>query len=101
MNTSTSSGGSDLLIVVAILVLIIIYWVPTIVAVMRRNGLPNLWSIVIINAFLGWTLVGWVAALAMASRSVPIQPQYVVPPGWSPGPGQQPPGEPTGNPPGP
>jgi hypothetical protein len=98
---NTWSNGDSVLIFFAVVLGLVIYWVPTIVAVIRRNGLPNLGSIVIINLFLGWTLVGWVAALAMASRSAPTQPQYVVPPGWSPGPGQQPPGGPAGNPPGP
>jgi hypothetical protein len=98
---NTWSNGDSVLIFFAVVLGLVIYWVPTIVAVIRRNGLPNLGSIVIINLFLGWTLVGWVAALAMASRSAPTQPQYVVPPGWSPGTGQQPPGGPAGNPPGP
>ena len=45
------------------------YFVPTIVAVIRK--VPNIGSIVVINLFLGWTLVGWVVALAMAARTVP------------------------------
>ena len=46
-----------------------LYFLPTIIAVAR--GVSSVWSIVVINAFLGWTLVGWVIALAMAVRSVP------------------------------
>ncbi len=72
------------------------YWAPTIVAVIRRDQLPNVWSIVVIDFFLGWTLVGWLVALVMACRPAPTQPRYVVPPGWIPAPGQQqPPAPPT------
>ncbi|HXB50000.1 MAG TPA: superinfection immunity protein [Streptosporangiaceae bacterium] len=60
------------------------YWVPTIVALMRTP--PHFGSIIVVNVFLGWTVVGWVVALAMACRSRPQQPQYVVPPGWAPPP---------------
>jgi hypothetical protein len=35
-------------------------------------------SIVVINVFLGWTLFGWVAALAMATQTV--QRSRCVPP---------------------
>lgn len=45
-----------------------IYFMPTIVAVQR--GVRNQGSVMILNLFLGWTLVGWVVALAMAARSV-------------------------------
>jgi hypothetical protein len=89
-----------IIILFLVLVGFVAYWVPTIVALVRKDNLPSLGSIVVINFFLGWTLVGWVVALAMACRSAPTQPQYVVPPGWVPGPGQQPPGPPTGYPPG-
>src|ERR1700758_3404801 len=44
-------------------VLAAIYFLPTIVAAIR--GMPQIGPIVIINLFLGWTLVGWVVALAM------------------------------------
>jgi len=43
--------------------------VPTIVGSDRK--VPNIGSIVAINVVLGWTLIGWVVALAMALRSVP------------------------------
>jgi hypothetical protein len=66
------------------------YWAPTIVAVIRKDHLPNVWSVMVINFFLGWTLIGWIVALVMACRSAPTQPPYSVPPGWIPGPGHQP-----------
>jgi hypothetical protein len=44
-----------------------LYFVPTIVAVARK--VSNQGSVVVINLFLGWTLVGWVMALALACRT--------------------------------
>jgi T4 superinfection immunity protein len=49
-----------------------LYFIPLIVAVVRK--VPNVGSIGVINFFLGWTLVGWVVALAMAARSAPTPP---------------------------
>lgn len=42
------------------------YWAPSIVAWARK--VPNKLSVIVINALLGWTFVGWVVALAMALR---------------------------------
>jgi T4 superinfection immunity protein len=44
-------------------------FVPWWVAIRRR--VPNTGSIIVIDIFLGWTLVGWVVAMAMACRSIP------------------------------
>ena len=46
------------------IVMIALYFVPTIVALSR--DMPNKGSTIAINVFLGWTVVGWVVALAMA-----------------------------------
>jgi hypothetical protein len=54
---------------VILLVAFVVYWVPTIVAVARRNEVPSVAPVVVVNFCLGWTLVGWVVALAMACRS--------------------------------
>jgi hypothetical protein len=89
-----------IIILVLLLAGFVAYWAPTIVAVMRKDQLPNVWSVLVINFFLGWTLVGWVVALALACRSAPTQSRYVVPPSWVTGPGQQPPAPPTDYPPG-
>lgn len=48
------------------LLVIAMYFLPTIVAYSRK--VKNRQSIVIINFFLGWTLLGWVVALAMSAR---------------------------------
>lgn len=45
------------------------YWAPTVTA--YRRHAPNAEPILMINLFLGWTLVGWVVAMAMAVRNVP------------------------------
>ena len=41
-----------------------VYFLPTIFAGLREA--PNKNSVFVVNLFLGWTLVGWVVALAMA-----------------------------------
>jgi hypothetical protein len=61
-----------------------LYFTPLIVGVIRK--VPNIGSILVINVFLGWSLIGWIVALAMASRSIPssrvltIVHQSAVPP---------------------
>ena len=47
------------------------YFIPSIIGAVRK--VPNIGSVVVINLFLGWTLIGWVIALAMAARSVPAR----------------------------
>ena len=48
-------------------VLIVAYWVPAIVAKLRH--VRNFGSITVINGLLGWTVIGWIVALAMACSS--------------------------------
>jgi hypothetical protein len=50
----------------------VLYFLPAVIA---RNK-PNSSSVFVINLFLGWTLIGWVVALAMAVRDP--QPPVVV-----------------------
>jgi hypothetical protein len=60
--------------VVYAILIIAAYFVPTIVAWVRH--VHNAGSVTVINVFLGWSLVGWVVALAMACRSqVPANSQ--------------------------
>jgi hypothetical protein len=49
-------------------ILVILYFLPSMVAAMRRHHM--LGPVTIVNLFLGWTLVGWVVALAMAAGPV-------------------------------
>jgi hypothetical protein len=55
------------------------YFLPSFVASQRK--VPNVGSVMVINALLGWTVVGWVVALAMACRDVPAQARHA-PPRW-------------------
>jgi T4 superinfection immunity protein len=59
-----------------LLVVLALYFIPLVVAMVRK--VPNAGSVAVINIFLGWTLIGWVVALAMAARTVPPAPR---PPG--------------------
>jgi RsiW-degrading membrane proteinase PrsW (M82 family) len=56
---------------IAVILIIGLYFLPVIVGATR--SVPNIGSIAVINFFLGWTLIGWVVAMAMASRSQPAQ----------------------------
>jgi Superinfection immunity protein len=80
----------------------VLYLLPVIVGVARR--VPDIGAVAVVNIALGWTLVGWVAALAMATRSAPPPAAPAVqvfqsfsPPargpdaGWAPRPGVPPP----------
>lgn len=44
------------------LILFLIYFLPTLVAA-KKDHQP---SVIVVNLFLGWTVIGWVVALAMA-----------------------------------
>jgi len=70
---STGGAGAGVLIVV-VLILAILYFIPTIVATNRK--VTNTGSVFVINLLLGWSLIGWVVALAMAVKSK--TPQVVV-----------------------
>jgi hypothetical protein len=51
----------------------VIYLVPTIVAVHRECR--NIGSIVALNLLVGWTIIGWAAALVWALMSNEVQKQ--------------------------
>lgn len=66
-----------------------LYFLPTIIATVRK--VPNVGSVIVVNLLLGWLLVPWVIALAMAVRSVPqpkswggYQPLLPSPANWAP-----------------
>src|SRR5580704_17099445 len=54
------------------LLLIVAYWLPSIAGKLRH--VRGLGQVVIVNAFLGWTFIGWIVALVMAFRYVPPAP---------------------------
>lgn len=49
------------IIIFLILFAMVVYFLPIIVAFIRKNN--NCLTIFILNLFLGWTFVGWVIAL--------------------------------------
>ena len=62
----------DVIVGLWILAMLIgLYFLPSLVA--HQRNVVNKWSVVVINAFLGWTLLGWVVALAMALRTQVVQ----------------------------
>ncbi len=52
--------------VVLILVVLGLYWLPSIIGYFRH--VPALIPVVVTNALLGWTIIGWFISLAMALR---------------------------------
>lgn len=60
--------GGAILFALFSIVGLALYFLPTIIAVVRK--VRNLGSVVVINFFLGWTLIGWVVALSMSMRTV-------------------------------
>lgn len=80
-----TSAGATILGIVLVLAALVMYWLPTIIAAIRH--VPHIGSVAVVDAFLGWTVIGWVVALSMACRSrrtevVPMvqQPPPPVPP---------------------
>src|SRR5690349_12709408 len=91
--TECDSSGAGAVFVFALIALAFVgYWLPLIVATARR--VPHIGSVAVLNLLLGWTLVGWVVAMAMACRDnrevivstlYPAQlPVAQPPPGWFP-----------------
>lgn len=60
--TTDPSAGVGL--VLGLLMVAAFYFLPSIIAITRK--LYSVGPVIIINTFLGWTFIGWVAALAMA-----------------------------------
>ena len=67
----SSSGSSS---VVGFIFLVALYFIPTIVATSRK--VTNAGSVFVINFFLGWSIIGWIVALAMAVKTK--TPQSVI-----------------------
>jgi hypothetical protein len=66
---ASAAAASPVLGWLLLLALIAAYWVPSFVAFQRH--LPSRAQVVVVNLFLGWTVIGWVVALVMALRPVP------------------------------
>jgi hypothetical protein len=63
MDGSSTLAGWIILAIIAFL-----YFVPTIVASNRKHH--NTMAIFVLNLFLGWTFIGWLAALVWACTAV-------------------------------
>ena len=63
------------------------YVLPSLIGIVRHD--PRAARLVVINVFLGWTLVGWVLALVCACRAPRPEPASPLPPSewipWQPG----------------
>jgi Superinfection immunity protein len=80
---------------------VVLYMLPSVIGWIRRAR--NTGTIAVVNILLGWTLIGWVAALVMALRAArtPDPPQCVPPAraSWPAGPGGPPAPRPGSPPP--
>jgi hypothetical protein len=59
----------DIRMIILIGISAVIYFAPAIVAAMRSHRQTA--AIVLLNLFLGWTLIGWVVALVWAAMNGP------------------------------
>jgi hypothetical protein len=61
-------GGTESALagLLAIAIGVLVYLFPSLAA--RQRRVPNIGSVVVVNVLLGWTLIGWAVALAMALR---------------------------------
>ncbi|WP_255448362.1 superinfection immunity protein [Telmatospirillum sp. J64-1] len=57
-----------LFLLMALALGLIIYFIPTVIAIERKH--PSWGSVIAVNIFLGWTLLGWVAALAWSLTGI-------------------------------
>ena len=48
---------------ILIVLILVVYFIPTIVYYRKKNNA----GVIILNLFLGWTFIGWVAALIWAA----------------------------------
>lgn len=57
----------ELLAVILIASLAVIYFTPTIILAMRKaTGSGSGSFVILVNVFMGWTVIGWFIALVMA-----------------------------------
>ena len=62
MENYTKAFFISLAIYIAMLIpLILLYFLPSIIAINKKN--KNIVTIIIINLFLGWTVIGWIFTL--------------------------------------
>ena len=62
-----ATGAGAFIGIVGFLAIAAMYFLPTIIATSRK--VTNTGSVFVINLLLGWSVIGWVVALAMAVKS--------------------------------
>ncbi|MCD7772272.1 MAG: superinfection immunity protein [Oscillospiraceae bacterium] len=67
MSEAAALGGLGIFGIILILIGLVVYFIPTIVAVKRDH--PNKVAIICVDIFLGWSFLGWVAALVWALKN--------------------------------
>jgi hypothetical protein len=71
-------GSAGAAVGVGVILAVALYMLPTIIGAMRK--VVNVGSVFAINLLLGWTLIGWAVALAMALRT---NPPHAYPQMWT------------------
>ena len=69
--------GREIILTVLFLACAVIYFIPALVAKNREHKDTN--SIFVVNLFLGWTIIGWIVALAWAVKSAGANPKLSTP----------------------
>ncbi len=59
-------GGISIWQLIIIVSVLLIYFLPSIIAVKKDH--KNMASILLINMFLGWSLIGWLVAIVWAIK---------------------------------
>ena len=70
INSIGSIGGG------VILLLLILYFLPSIIAMVKSKS--NTAAILVLNLFLGWTIIGWIVALVWAVSANNIRNQPII-----------------------
>ena len=76
------SPAAAIVLAIIIFVVLPVYLLPAFIA--YRRHAPDPASVAVINVFLGWTFIGWVAALALSVRERRLAPAMARAPGTEP-----------------
>jgi len=68
MGTGTTEVGGVIVFVTSVVLACVLYMIPTLVASRRQHHQRG--AITALNIMLGWTMVGWVAALTWSLTEV-------------------------------
>lgn len=75
-DASTGDDPTDTLpfVMAFVLGIFIFYVLPSIIAIYRKH--PNVVPVVLINLFLGWTLIGWIVAIIWSATAIDTSKTY-------------------------